>query len=438
MRYSVKFVLAAALLFSAGMWLYVDRVLVRHQKLDAAIRGAPRGNLSDLYPSWLASRELLLHRRNPYTPEITREIQAGYYGRAIDPARTEDPANQQAFAYPVFVVFLLALTVRLPFSEVQEISRWLLAGTTVVSVILWFRVLKWSPQKTTVLIVIVLTLGAFAAVQGIKLQQLTLLTAALIAGSVALLISGQLTWAGILLALAMIKPQLATPLAAWLLVWSTADWRMRWKLAASFILAVGTLVLGGEILLPGWTREFYRAMLAYRTYAAGPSILQAMATRAIGGILSAFVIIAITVACWRARKCAAADFRFRWTVSMVLATTLLVIPVFAPHYQLLLLPAALMVVQRWRELWASSFVHRVLLGIAAGSIVWPWISACALAAASWFTPLAQQFWQLPLWTSVFIPIPLSACLWLFAFKHGNGAWISAVNRPTSSSTGSQN
>ena len=69
------------------MWFYVERILVPYQIADAAAHGRPRGNLSDLYPRWLGARELLLHHRNPYSADITIEIQKGYYGRALDPAR---------------------------------------------------------------------------------------------------------------------------------------------------------------------------------------------------------------------------------------------------------------------------------------------------------------------------------------------------------------
>src|SRR5579864_854725 len=103
-----------ALIVSTAMWLYVNRVLVAHQRADAAVSHTPRGNLSDLYPRWLGSRELLLHAHDPYSKEVTRQIQAGYYGRPLDPSRPDDPKDQQAFAYPVYVAFLLAPTVYLP------------------------------------------------------------------------------------------------------------------------------------------------------------------------------------------------------------------------------------------------------------------------------------------------------------------------------------
>ena len=100
-----------------------------------------------LYPRWLGSRELLLHGRDPYSSEITREIQIGYYGRPLDASRPNDPGDQEAFAYPVYVAFLFAPTVRLPFPVVQKIFRWTLAGLTVLSVLLWLRVVNWKPTS---------------------------------------------------------------------------------------------------------------------------------------------------------------------------------------------------------------------------------------------------------------------------------------------------
>ena len=204
------------------MWWYVQNVLIPYQRADAAAHGRPRGNLSDLYPRWLGARELLLNHRNPYSPEVTREIEAGYYGRPLDPGRAEDPHDQQGFAYPVYVVFLLAPTAHFPFPVVQEGFRWLLVVLTIASVPLWLAALRWrtSPIITTALVV--LTMGSFPAVQGIKLQQLSLLVAALIAACMASIAAGHLVAAGVLLALATIKPQLAAPLAGWLILWGWA------------------------------------------------------------------------------------------------------------------------------------------------------------------------------------------------------------------------
>ena len=74
----------------------------------------------------------MLHHRDPYGPEVTREIQAGYYGRPLEPGRADDPKDQQGFAYPVHVVFLLAPTIGLPFPVVQTGFRWLLVNAAVL------------------------------------------------------------------------------------------------------------------------------------------------------------------------------------------------------------------------------------------------------------------------------------------------------------------
>ncbi len=150
-----------ALLAATGMWFYVDRILVAHQVADAAANDHPRGNLSDLYPRWLGARELLLHHRNPYSDEVSLEIQKGYYGRALDPARPGDPKDRQGFAYPVYVVFLLAPLIGFSFHSVQLFFYWLLIALTAATVPLWLRALGWRPPPVAVAIAIRLRWAAF-------------------------------------------------------------------------------------------------------------------------------------------------------------------------------------------------------------------------------------------------------------------------------------
>ena len=191
--------LLLALVAAGSAWFFTNHVLVAYEISESAVKGLPRGNLSDLYPRWLGARELLLHGRDPYSREITREIQVGYYGRQVDPTRPHDPKDQQGFAYPLYVVFLLAPTVRLPFREVQLGFRWLLVILTGSSVLLWLRALRWRPSPGIAAAWIVVTLGCFPAIQGLKLQQLSLLVCALLAACAAAVASGALLLAGILL-----------------------------------------------------------------------------------------------------------------------------------------------------------------------------------------------------------------------------------------------
>jgi len=404
--------LLLALLSAASMWFYVQWVLVPYQKADAAAHGRPRGNLSDLYPRWLGTRELLLHHRDPYSSEVTREIQSGYYGRPLDPRRMDDPRfnepkDQQGFAYPLHVIFLLAPTIGLPFPVVQAGFRWLLVILTLASVLLWLRVLRWRPSAATTAIIILLTLGSYAVVQGIKLQQLTLVVSALLAGCGAALVAGHFSLAGFLLALATIKPQLALPLAGWLTLWAASDWRRRQSFIWSFALSMAIFLGASEYILPGWMREFRDAVAAYRQYTGGAgSLLDVLTTPWLGKILAAVAVLAVVVMGWKVRRASHDSAAFSSILALVLAVTLVIVPSFAPYNQVLLLPAVFLITISWKELWSRGSLTRVACGLGLLVVGWPWLASCGLMLASRFVSPSslQKAWTVPLYTSLGIPL----------------------------------
>ena len=394
------------------MWFYVQWVLVPYQKADAAAHGRPRGNLSDLYPRWLGTRELLLHHRDPYSSEVTREIQSGYYGRPLDPRRMDDPRfnepkDQQGFAYPLHVIFLLAPTIGLPFPVVQAGFRWLLVILTLASVLLWLRVLRWRPSAATTAIIILLTLGSYAVVQGIKLQQLTLVVSALLAGCAAALVAGHFSLAGFLLALATIKPQLALPLAGWLTLWAVSDWRRRQSFIWSFALSMAIFLAASEYILPGWMREFRDAVAAYRQYTGGAgSLLDVLTTPWLGKILAAVAVLAVVVMGWKVRRASHDSAAFSSILALVLAVTLVIVPSFAPYNQVLLLPAVFLITISWKDLWSRGSLTRVACGLGLLVVGWPWLASCGLMLASRFVSPSslQKAWTVPLYTSLGIPL----------------------------------
>jgi len=394
-------------------------ILIEHQKTEAALHGIPRGNLSDLYPRWLGARELLLHHRDPYSPEVTREIQTGYYGRPLDPARPNDPKDQQAFAYPAYVVFLLAPTVPLPFSAVQTGFRWLLPALTIGNVLLWLRLLRWRPSCWTTASMIVLTLGSFQVLQAIKLQQLTLVVAALIAACAALLVRGNLALAGVLLALATIKPQLVLPLTMWLLLWAVSDWRRCQNFVWGFLSTLAVLFFAAEYVLPRWLARFHQAITAYRQYNDGAgSLLDVLITPPWGHALAALILLALAFIGWRFRPTSNDSPSFTLMIAFILAVTVVIVPKIAPYNQILLLPAVLLLVRDWRILW-SHRMRAVFIACAAIS-VWPWLAATALAIVFLGLPSStiQQAWAIPLWMSLAIPfaVVLALCIRLREFN----------------------
>ena len=384
----------------------MNQILRAQQIADAAAHSRPRGNLSDLYPRWLGARELLLHRRSPYSAEITREIQQGYYGRALDLTRADDPKDEQGFAYPAYVLFLLAPTVNLPFDVVQQGFRRMLVVLAAVSVLLWLRVLRWKPSLGTVLVLIVLMLGWLPMVQGIKLQQLSLLVAGLLAACGACLAGGWLLLAGGLLALATIKPQLTWPLVLWLLVWAGSEWRSRRRFVFGFGLVMLLLLGGAQLLLPGWLRMFAEAIGQYHRYTHNQSVLVWLFGTVAGRILEAVSVVVCALCLWRMRGEPASSAAFGRAFALLLALTVLIVPMFAPYNQVLLAPAI------FALLWSEGSEERILPAVriarALGAVllVWPSIATVGLSVAYvWLTPeIRQRVWPMPFYSNFMVPV----------------------------------
>ena len=395
-----------ALVCAASMWFYVERVLIPYQRADAVAHDRPRGNLSDLYPRWLGARELLLNHRNPYSPEVTREIQRGYYGRELDPRRPGDPIDQQAFAYPVYVAFLLAPTLGLPFEVVRVGFEWSLLGLAGASIWLWLRAIGWKPTPATAGIITLLALASFPVIQGLKLQQLTLLVAFLVAWSAALLARGRLFLAGVVMATATIKPQLVAPLLLCLLLWTVSDWARRQNFLWGFALALVALAGASQIVLPGWIGNFQSALRDYRHYAGGQSLLDRLLSPRFGELASVAVLLILVLVCWRFRTASAQSREFQYMLAVVLALTLVVIP-SRPHTT--------------RSCFCRGFFSSLASGVTCGHgtrcpkltcaltvvvLGWAWAAALGLTVASlWLRPdTLERGWAIPLYTTLAIPI----------------------------------
>ena len=402
----------AAVLAAAGGWLYLQRVLIPYQIRIAAAHDQPRGNLSDLYPRWVGAKALLLHGRDPYSAEVAREIQAGYYGRPLDPSRPDDPRDEQGFAYPVYVVFGLAPTIGLPFAIVQKGFFWILLILTSVSTLLWLRVLRWSAPLWTQVSLLGLTLGSVAVMQGLKLQQISLLVAGLIAAAIALLVADHAVAAGCLLALASIKPQLVVLLLFWLAIWTLADWRRRYRWAASFLVTMAILLTVSEWYLPHWIPRFWHAIREYQRYTGAMSVMDGLIGPPWSWTVELLFLTVLLRVCWSERRQAVNTGSFAFTLSLVLAITVLLVPTSAQYNQVLLIPSLLLLVKEHRSLRHRSIAKRVFFLLTTALIAWPWIASTALAGMSFVLPqeTVQRVWAVPIWTTTQIPVAVAALM----------------------------
>lgn len=381
--------------------------------------GRPIGNNSDLYPRWIGARAVLLEHRNPYSAEVTREIQIGYYGRPLDPVRAADPVDQQGFAYPLYVVFLLAPVVNVPFATLSPVFGWLLLACTACSVPLWMYATGIRASPLTRLAFVILTLGTYPVVQGFYKQQFSLLVGLLLAAATAAAERHWLVLAGFLAALAMIKPQISVLLILWLVAWTFGDWSRRKRFVISFLLTMAVLVGGAEILLPGWISLFAASLREYQHYAADPSILQVLFTSTGGNVIAAIVLLYFALLCmaerfYKRESEPPGSVGFAWMVALSLTATLAVLPKLAAYNQILLIPAVFVLARHRHDAHKWKMLQRSMTRGTFACIVWQWTAALLLSLASFVVPLAKLRWsaEVPLYTLFAMPLLALAAIML--------------------------
>jgi hypothetical protein len=424
-RYQNKQLLAVALalLAAACMWYYLRGIVIPQQEKFAAQLDQPRGNLSDLYPRWLGARELLLHGRDPYSREITLEIQRGYYGREIDPARPYDPRDQQGFAYPVYVVFLLAPTVHMDFVGVLALSFWLLIGCTACSVLFWTQIVGVGFLPWRTLSVVLLVLGSYPLAEAVSQQQPALLVAWLLAAACLARQRGWFFLSGVLLAVATIKPQVALLPAILMLLWVSGGWRERrrwlWGFAATMLLLLGA----SEYVLPGWMFRFYAAVRAYSSYMAGTSFLDRLVGPRWSLIAGVIIVSPVLWACWKSRMEEAGTMASRRALCLVLVAVVCIAPTLAIYNQVLLVPGLLLAFDLVFDLGFDqrpALPHgrvavRYLGRLTVALVAWPWVACASLVVAKVVfhaESLVRWAWQAPLYTTLSLPVALFALLLL--------------------------
>lgn len=406
-KYQPLIWLLLSLYVAAISWFYAHRILDPWADARGAQKNGLKAQMGDIYPRWVGARELLLYRHNPYGPEVSHEIQMAYYGHIVtdEESRTRI-VDEQRFVYPVYIVFLLAPTIHMDFVAVQKWAPVVLGTLAGLSVLFCVGLLDWSLPWTMIVALVLFTLSSPQIGQGIRHQQFALVAGFLLFAGAWCVHKGQLVTAGVLLALSTIKPQMALLPLGWFLIWTLGEWRSRWRLLASFGSSLTLLVIAGEILLPGWIRDFIAGMAAYRRYFPTTSILRLLLGNWLGIAVSAVIVIWLLIYSWTRRKVRGDSRDFAWAFAAFLMVTVITFPLFTPFNQVLLILPALLVVQEWTSL------PRLSRLAFAAVICWPWITSLVLLV--WRMPVnpANRIPVIPAIAASLLPLVLPVVLFM--------------------------
>lgn len=298
---------------------------------------------SDLYAPWFGTRAAL-HGDDPYSARVTDQIQTFLYGQPLQAGSTYD---KEAFVYPATTVVLLAPFAWFPWIVVRWIFT--LSGPLLVAFIawIWTRICGAVLTRRRMTVLLLLVSCSWPAVWGYRVQQPTILVLELASLACFLLQREYPIWAGVLLALSTIKPQVVAPLIAWLLV--IAVIRRQWRFIAAFVGSMALLVIGAEALVPGWLTRWYLAAVSYGHERARRSLLTLVFPRMAGLAVMAALTLCVCWALYRLHRMSR-PASFGASAALVLAFTGCVIPtsLWMAFNVLLLVPAIVLFYgRRW-------------------------------------------------------------------------------------------
>ena len=321
---------------------------------------------NDYYSRWYGARALLIEGRDPYSLEVTEEIQ---------PVIGVDSASigRGGFAYPLHVVFLFWPLVYLSFPLAlaiwMTIAQWLL----IAMVVLLIKLNEWTLRPLPMAGIIVSVLLLYPVSRSILLGQFTVHVAFFLAGSIFLLHRGHDGWAGALLAATSIKPQMMILTAPWLIIWAIAN--RRWQFIKGLFIAGGVMFIASLALFPQWPLRFMEDVQRYSKVSGGRNPLGIALEQILPGAgdparISVMVVLLLITGyfCWRGLSGNQESFT-RATYLTIIVGLVVIFQTGSTNQVLLIILLIDWLSQLHRRNYGSALVVGVLIAL----ILLPWL-----------------------------------------------------------------
>jgi hypothetical protein len=386
-RSSYRFALLAlslALLGAGSMVYYHLGLFIPRVLEQRAAKGLGNGYAfgDDFYPIWLTSRLWRPEDHDLYSPEMTRQIQTGLFGRTLDARNPADPSvDYRQFAYPAFTELLLWPTASLEFPQLRVVLALLLSILTALSLWLWLRALNWRIHPLWFAVLAMLALCNYQVLEALFAEQPGLIVGFSLASAALAIRRNRLLLAGVLLGLTLIKPQMTLLALVYLVLWSLSD-RRRIRLFVGLIGVTALLFAASLWIWPRWLGQWGRVLLGYHRYAT-PPLITVLLGSGLGPYIGPVAIVALLGVgaglAWKNRRASHESLNFWLTLSLLLAiTSVTLLPGQAIYDHVILLPGIFLLLRYWRMLREAGRLPRTLLAIGALILFWPWASALGL------------------------------------------------------------
>lgn len=369
--------------------VFVIEVVVVHHAITTKVSGT-----SDFYSRWAGARAMLIEGRDPYSLEVTREIQAVI---GVDPKFE----GKGGFAYPLYTVFTFWPLVYLSYDWVQAIWMVTLQWVAIAVAVVLLRLAQWQPSPIGLGLMFLGTLFLYPVTRTIMLGQFTLHVTLFLALALLALQSDRDGWAGMYLAAATIKPQMLILVGPGLVLWTLAQ--RRWRFIVGLLAGGLILVLASMLMFPSWPVSFVEDVLRYSKVAGGRNPLAVLTDfvwpggpEAIRYGLAGLLLVAMLAAWWRGRRTRGQPFysALHWTIVISL---LVPFQTGTTNQVMLLIPL-------------FAWLHT---GLAKRRSRWHVAAVLGLEVVLWilFLTTIQGDWENPI---MFLPLPLFCLIVLVA------------------------
>jgi hypothetical protein len=341
-----------------------------------------RGQCFDLFPRWIGARAVL-KGENPYSEEITWQIQEGMFGRHMEPGE-----DQQRFAYSATITWSLLPLWLLPFPI--AISLWCGLQFLLMLVLpIWVAsILGWQLRGTSLVLILIFSTVVFRYPINAYLigQFIPFCLACLVAGWWGI-VRGHRIFSSLALVLAMVRPEVVIiPLLVILaMAWEKGERQIIFGWLSGIL---GLWVLTRSWIGP-WVMDYFKGLLAYRAYSS-PIWPPGLLDQSWLALLIMIVVVAWSAWMWRVSRSLDTAERTGWLISTTVLTSLILLPQTGNYTLILALFSA------WVIMWASRERSAY------------WIPVLALLASPWIFLFADI---IPLELEhLFIPLSLAALL----------------------------
>lgn len=345
---------------------------------------------TDFLVHWVGARTLL-HGETPYSNTTALEIQTMIYGR---PARPGE--HEFRVAYPLYSGILFG-----PFALFSDFvlarSLWMtfLEGVILATSLLLLRVISWQPGRVVFPVFVIFSLVWYHGVRPLINGNAVAVVAFLFVAVVWAIQNKHDALAGVLLALATIKPHLAILPILFIFLWTLS--RRRWQFTYWFFGSMVILILAGMVFIPDWPLQNLAEIMRYASYNPPTTVGAVFESwlpdigRWLGWVFS-LILAGVLIVEWRKALHSNSD-AFLWTFSLTLVVSQWVgITTDPGNFIILSLPLALMLKSLYNLPKGWIWTGAVLLILFIG--LWALFLLTLPPEANWQNPI--MFFPLPL------------------------------------------